>query len=155
MLPEGFIPAPRETEADISGDVQTLDRKLKTRVFLAVQGKSDSDWALPTVQLKEDETLLEAAKRAISEQAGGRNIDLYCPSNCPVAVDLKVFPEEEREDGFVGVKTFFMRVQHDEGNISTTDMKVNDFAWLDRGEIVERITESQGKSQSKFYSYLL
>ena len=122
---------------------------------MAVQEESDSDWSLPKVALKNEETLLEAAKRAISERAGGNNIDLYCPSNCPVAVELTDFPEEDRKDGFFGVKTFFMRVQYDDGNLSTKDMKVNDFAWLDRDEIVEKISESQGPSQSKFYNYLL
>jgi ADP-ribose pyrophosphatase YjhB (NUDIX family) len=110
---------------------------------------------LPTVSLKKDETLLDAAKRAIKEKAGGARIDLYCASNAPVAVNLDVYPEEKRTDGYYGVKTFFMRVQHDEGNISTKDMKVNDYAWLDRSEIVDRIQEEQGSSTSKWYRYML
>jgi hypothetical protein len=40
-------------------------------------------------------------------------MDLYCASNAPGAVNFTVFLDEERKDGFFGVETFFMRVQHD------------------------------------------
>jgi large subunit ribosomal protein L46 len=156
LLPEGYVPAPRETEADMTGNVRTLDRKLKTRVFLTVQEDGeDAAWKLPTVPLKKDEKLLDAAKRAIVDQAGGAKIELYCPSNTPVGVHLTVFPEEARTEGFFGTKTFFMRLQYDEGNVSKKDMAVKDYAWLDRDEIVERVLASQGAGPSKFYRYVL
>jgi large subunit ribosomal protein L46 len=155
LLPEGFTPAPRETEADKSGDVRTLDRRLKDRIFLTVQDGEDSKWGLPTIVPKKDETLLDAAKRVVKDKVGGQLMDLYCASNAPVAVNFKVFTEEERKDGFFGVKTFFMRVQHDEGNVSKKDMQVKDFAWLDRSEVVARVQEEQGLRQSKLYRYML
>jgi large subunit ribosomal protein L46 len=155
LLPEGFTPAPRETEADKSGEVRTLDRRLKDRVFLTVQDDEDSNWALPTIFPKKDETLLDAAKRVLQDKVGGKLMDIYCASNTPVAVNFKVFPEEERKDGFFGVKTFFMRVQHDEGNVNKKDMQVKDFAWLDRSEVVARVQEEQGQRQSRLYRYML
>ena len=155
LLPEGFVPAPRETAADKEGDVRTLDRRLKDRIFLTVQDDESSHWAFPTVSIKKDESLLDAAKRAIADKVDGAKIDLYCPSNAPVAVDVQVYPENDRKDGCFGEKTFFMKVQHDEGNVAKKNLAVNDFAWLNRTEIVEKVMEEQGESQAKFYRYLL
>ena len=154
-LPEGFIPAPRETEADKSGLVKTLERRLKERIYLTVQDSEGSNWSLPTVELKKGETLLQAARRAVKEKAGGELMDLYCASNCPVAVNLRVFPDDFEKNGFYGVKTFFMRVQHDEGSVSTKSLQVTDYAWLSRSEIEEIVQKEQGPSQAKFYHYLL
>lgn len=154
MLPEGFTPASRETEADKTGDVRTLDRRLKTRVYLAVQGKENAKWGFPTATLKGDETLLEAAQRAVTD-AIGSEMELYCPSNCPMAVDMNVPPQDKRVDGMFGTKTFFMKVQHDEGDVSESSMNVSDFAWLDRGEMVERVLKERGEGPSKFYHYML
>ena len=76
QLPEHFRPAPRETEADLSGNIHSMHRKLKDRVYFMVQqeeegaNKKDENisWTFPTVELKdmEEESLLEAAQRSIS-----------------------------------------------------------------------------------------
>jgi large subunit ribosomal protein L46 len=154
LLP--FTPAPRETEADSSGDVRTTDRKLKTNIYLAVQEKSSELWQMPTVDLKEEETLMDAVRRTIPDQLGP-DIDFWCPSNAPWTVQLTPYSEEERKTlGFYGFKTFFMKVQlHDGSSVSTKDMKVKDFAWLDRGEMVDLVREQQGEDMSKFYYYML
>lgn len=70
MLPKGFTPAPRVTEADETGDVTTLNRRLKTRVYLAV--KDNDKWTLPATTVKVDETLLDATKRAVADAAGDK-----------------------------------------------------------------------------------
>jgi large subunit ribosomal protein L46 len=152
LAKKGFTPAPRETEADKSGNVRTTDRKLKTNVVLAVQ--ENDQWQLPTVELLEDETFFEAAKRAIPEKVG-EEVEFWCPSNCPCAVDMQAFPEDQRKDGFYGTKTFFMKVQYDEGAVSEQSMTVDDFAWLDRTEMEERGKAQQGDEMSKFYRYML
>lgn len=150
-----FTPAPRETEADASGDVRTTNRKLKTNIYLTVQEKESHQWQFPTVDLKVDETLVDAAKRALPEKLGNQ-VEFWCPSNCPWSVDLSPFPEAlQKSLGLYGTKTFFIKVQHDEGDVSTKDMTVKDFAWLDRFEIVERVKQQQGEHMSKFYYYML
>lgn len=156
MLPEGFTPAPRETEADKSGNVKTLDRRLKTRVYLAVKGSEDnSKWTLPTVDVNDDETLLEATKRAVANAAGDK-LELYCPSPCPMAVDMKVYSDEDQAKyGTFGTKTFFLRVQYDEGDVSEEDNDGSDYAWLDREEMTQRVREEQGEDASKLYHYML
>jgi large subunit ribosomal protein L46 len=151
-----FTPAPRETEADATGDVRTTERKLKTNIYLAVQEKNSDLWQLPTTDVKEDETLLDAVRRTIPAQVGP-DIEFWCPSNAPWTVQLTPYTEEERKDlGLYGCKTFFMKVQLDEGSsVSTKHMTVKDFAWLDRGEMVDRVREQQGEEMSKFYYYML
>ena len=93
LLPENFKPAPRETKADEDGTINTLDRRLKDRVYLMIGD------CFPTTDLKisknEDdrydndcETLLEAAHRGLKElnirgegkKKGELPIDLYSPS---------------------------------------------------------------------------
>jgi large subunit ribosomal protein L46 len=154
LLP--FTPAPRETEADASGDLRTTDRKLKTNIYLAVQEKNSELWQMPTVDLKENESLLDAVRRTLPNQLGP-DIDFWCPSNAPWTVQLTPYSEEERKSlGFYGFKTFFMKVQlHEGGSVSPKHMKVKDFAWLDRGEMVDRVREQQGEEMSKFYYYML
>jgi len=150
LLPKGYTPAPRETEADKTGDVRTTERKLKTSIYLTVQ--DEGPWQFPTVPLKEDETLLEAAKRAIPEKAGSE-LEYWTISNCPCAVHMAAFPENERTSGFYGTKTFFMKLCYDEGAASPVNIK--DYAWLAREEMAERVKEEQGDKMSRFYHYLL
>lgn len=150
-LPKGFTPAPRETEADATGDVRTTNRKLKTSVYLAL--KENGAWQLPTVELKSDEeTLLEAAKRAIETKIG-RQVEFWCPSNAPFAVDMQAH-EEEHESVF-GTKTFFMKIQYDEGDVLEADLVADDFGWLDRSEMSDRVREGQGDDAARFYQYML
>ena len=213
MLPENFKPAPRETAADLDGSVDTLDRKLKDRVYLMFTNDDDGDddsqinngspyFPTTTLEDEENESLLQAAQRALREHLAGssssssstkkrktktleggdddvRNLplDLYCPSNMPIAVRL-----EENKDGdseYFGTKTFYMKVQYDDGKITSRDVSNGrKFCWLDRQEIVDQVAaaaaaaaaptdassgdDDQGDASgyhatdtSKFYQYML
>ena len=153
-------PVARETEADVSGDVRTTQRKLQTSIFLTVQEETNGLWQLPTVDVKDDETLLDAAKRAIPEQVG-TDIQFWCPSNCPWSVHLTPYTEkEQKEKQLFGTKTFVMKVQYCKGKVllDTTQPATNmvhDYAWLDRQEVVDRVQQQQGDHMSKFYYYML
>ena len=152
-LPEGLKPAPRITEADETGDVRALYRKLSHKIFLTIQ-KKDGRWTFPSAVAEEDETLLEVATRA-AQSAVGKDLELYCPSNCPMAVTMNVFSEEERrKTGFYGEKTFIYRVQRDDGDVSmktVNDEEIQDFGWLAKDEIVQRVSDHE----VKFHQYVL
>uniref|UniRef100_A0A7S4RQR8 Large ribosomal subunit protein mL46 N-terminal domain-containing protein n=1 Tax=Ditylum brightwellii TaxID=49249 RepID=A0A7S4RQR8_9STRA len=157
---QGFTPAPRETEADRTGQIQTLDRQLKTRVYLAIVPSSASSstntqqWSFPTVQVNDDETLLSAAKRSITSSIGTK-LEFWTPSNCPLGVQLTPYEEEEDSEYF-GTKTFFIKVQlDDEGTIEENENVVQDWGWLTREEMTEKVAVEQGEENSKFYHYLL
>lgn len=183
MLPENYKPAPRETAADADGSVDTLDRRLKDRVYLMFQSDSDGTSSLyfPTTVVKDDESLLEAAQRALQEQMatakkGGKSkgddaatttattgkpfpLDLYCPSNMPLGVQLEAQNNEETlssSSDVFGTKTFFIKVQYDDGKLTQKDVGGDKaICWLDRAEIVERMEAALGEEEGKFYQYLL
>lgn len=163
MLP--FTPAPRETEADATGDVKSLDRELKTRVFLTIRSdnegnKSGPRWTLPSTIPTNDETLLAAAQRAVSDSVGS-DLVLWPPSNAPMGVNFRVYnknlPEEFRQD-YYGEKIFYYRVQWDNGDVSEEGLKnggVEDYAWLTKEEMVGKVIEERGPHQAKFFHYML
>lgn len=148
---KGVIPPPRETEADRTGDVRTINRKLKTDIFLLV--RENGLWKLPTAELRENENLLEASKRSIPEMIG-TDVKVWSLSNCPMGNDIQPFPENERQKGFFGTHTFFMRIYCHKGAVKLNDA-LEDFAWLDRDEIIGIMKEQHGEDTSKFYHYLL
>jgi large subunit ribosomal protein L46 len=155
-----FAPAPRETIADASGDVRTLQRRLQSKLYLTVQPEPDSNWQLPTVNLSDHESLLEAAKRAVPQLVGD-DLEFWCPSNAPWTVDLRAYSDAERQtmdrddQSYFGSKTFVIKVQYTLGDVDTATMAVHDFAWLDRHEITERVRQQQGEHASQYYYYML
>lgn len=148
MLPPGFQPAPRVTADE--DNLQSTNRKLKTNIFLTLNG-DDGLWRFPTVDVKPDETLLEAAKRSVSDHLGNE-VDYWTISNAPLAVDMEAF-EIPTDGRLYGRKTFFLKIYYDEGEVSSSN-NVN-YAWLDRQEMVERVQATQGERMGKFYHYLL
>lgn len=158
-----FEVAPRETEADSTGDVKTRDRQLKERVYLALKtagegARSGPRWTLPSALTTDEETMLETAQRAVAE-AVGKNLILWCPSNAPMAVNFRPYRESMPEDfrgGYFGEKVFYYRVQYDQGDVDEGAVGSEmDYAWLTRGEIVARVEEERGKHQAKFFHYML
>ena len=157
-----FVPAPRETEADATGNVKTLDRQLKTKVFLAVKSGAEGNsngarWTLPSAIPQEDETLLQTAERAVSE-AVGEDLKLWLPSNAPMTLNYRVYNKNMAEDfrgNYFGEKIFFYRLQYDSGDVDEKAMAADDYGWLTREEVVDRITDERGRHQAKFYHYML
>ncbi|OEU13677.1 hypothetical protein FRACYDRAFT_269904 [Fragilariopsis cylindrus CCMP1102] len=160
LLPENYKPAPRETKADEDGTVSTLERRLKDRVYLMI------DDSFPTTEIKvstsEDdkygddcESLIDAALRGLREQtAGGKDecpLTLYCPSQTPMAVRMDAYDQDKQEStGCYGTKTFFMKVQYDDGTLGGDNI-----AWLDRTEVAQRFVAASKDNEAKFYRYLL
>lgn len=148
----GFVPAPRRTEADKTGQNDTHNRKLDERLYLVLPNHHHTKgkgWNLPRTFLKEDETFLQAAQRIVPP-----GIKVYCPSFCPVACD--VWNVKNPPPGKFGTKTFFMKVALDEGhpdyppNIVTTE-----HAWLSKDELTEHMKERFGWGAQRFYHYML
>lgn len=157
MLPEGFTPAPRETEADANGFIQTLDRQLKTRVYLSVRPNDETGWTLPITDVGVGETFLEAAKR-LNHEISGENLSINCYSNCPMVVDMLEYSDDmmKSNDGLFGEKIFYMRVQYDDGEVDVKKMKkMSDWGWLGRDEIQDRVKAEKGEERALFYKYML
>lgn len=78
-----FQAAPLETEADNSGDVRTIFRKMDQFLFLVVQDKSTGEWGFPKRHHEEGETMREAAKKAMDECLGN-SIETFLVGNAPL-----------------------------------------------------------------------
>ena len=150
-LPKEYTPAARETEADATGDVRTTNRKLKSSIYLALN--ENGTWQFPTVDLADGETVVDGAVRAMATKIGDQ-VEFWCPSNAPFAVDMTANDDEGGNGGTVyGTKTFFVKIQYDEGDVSKASLSADDFAWLDRDEMADRVREAQG--DDRLYAYML
>ena len=169
MFPPGYVhPPSRITEADLSGNLSTIDRKLTESVFLFVKEGEQTQWHLPTIPLGAEESLLTAGRRAIDERVG-KDLVYWCPGNGPMAVDLHTYPNEEQEKtGICGTKTFFMKFVHYSGDVSDDgSIALKDFAWVTKEEIKEFVKDDEkgfmtknfydkdGETKKKFYHYVL
>lgn len=116
-----------------------MDRKLKDRIFLQL----DKRW--PSTALEEGESLLDASKRVLESIAGkNKQLDIYAASEAPLAVHMTKHGDNDK---LFGTKTFYMLVQHDEGDIEKSGIE-----WLDRNEIV---SQQADENDAKFARYLL
>ncbi|KAJ2907438.1 hypothetical protein GGI21_003889, partial [Coemansia aciculifera] len=72
----------RETEADIAGDEQSLERRLDRTLYLVVKG-ANGEWTLPQGKVEGEELLHEAARRNLKELCGGK-MSVWMVGNGPV-----------------------------------------------------------------------
>ena len=145
-------------------------------------GQQSPSW-FPHTDVQDGESLLEAAIRALHEHIGtkgtggkgGKNppklpLDLYYPSQAPLGVHLQAYDNNDgtndddddeskavsSADGYFGTKTFFLKVQYDDGRVTKDDVGGRDFEWLDRGEVVDHLLAHGIRDEdAKFYQYLL
>lgn len=161
QLPEGFQPAPRITEADEKNIIQTTQRRLQDRLYLTIRPDDDVGWTLPITALNEennDETFVDGVKRYLKSNKMYKDLTVRCLSNCPMVADVIAYEDgnEESENGtYYGEKIFYMRVQYEEGEVEKADENLNDWGWLERSEMVERVKAEKGEDASKFYHYML
>jgi len=65
---------------------------------------------------------------------------------------------EEMKGNYYGEKIFYFRVQYDTGDVNEKVLKkanVDDWGWLAKEEMVEKVTEERGAHQAKFFHYML
>jgi len=173
LLPEGFKPAPRITEDDKNNNIQTTNRKLSQRVYLSIRPDDEIGWSLPIATLNEknanNESFVDCVKRYMKSNKMLQDLKLLYLSNCPMAVD--VIPYKSSEDGngaetderseggvYFGEKVFYMRVQWEEGDVNVDNKdssKLDDWGWLARSEMVEKVKSEKGEDASLFYHYML
>jgi len=158
---------PRITEADELNDTNSLNRKLHTKLFLTTpqnvnddnNDHNDDDHhstnkynVFPTTTVHKSETLIEACKRAVKETVG-EDLELYCPSNAPMGMNLYLHDHDKSQ--FWGEKVFFVKCHRDIGDVDPMVLGREGYAWLDREEIVEMVRGVRGEYDSKMYHYLL
>jgi len=130
-----FKPASRITDADISNDHRSINRKLPRSLFLMVKrNRNDHSWQFPQGQLREEENLRQGAERVMDRAVG--SIRRYFISNSPVGHLCYAYPEEiQKQRNQFGAKVFFYRTQLIEGNIKLETRLYTDYAWIAREEV--------------------
>ena len=163
-LPEGYKPAPRITEEDKNNIIQSLNRKLSERVYLALCPNDNSGWSLPITDLncEKGETFVDGVKRFIQSNKMLQDLEIRCLSNCPMVVDVIKYDEADKgqtENGtYFGEKIFYMRVQYEGGTVDADKVdksKMSDWGWLERSEITDRVKTEKGEEESLIYHYML
>lgn len=135
-----FTPASRVTEADISGDRKTSDRKLQQSLFLMVKRNRDThEWQFPQGKRSDTESLRQTAER-VGDRAYGK-VDRWYVSNVPMGHLVYAYPpamQEQRKQ--YGAKVFFYRCQLiGERNFKLETRLYKDFAWVSRDEVGEYV----------------
>jgi len=120
-------PQARTNEADVQGDVKSLDRLGERNLYLVLKNK-DSHWRLPQGVATEGEALHSAARNQLISQCG-EDIDTWLVGRQPVGF------HEDKD------KIFFFKAHIFAGQVSLPS-DASDFAWLTKQEIGERISTS-------------
>lgn len=142
----GFHLAPRETADDAADNRKSLNRALKGRVFLLVKptqpptvGANDSlPWFFPTTEKKTDETMRDAAVRALAAHIG-EDLAVYPVGFAPMGHLALEHDDATKEasGGFDGTKVFFYKAQVRYGDVQLNGKKASDFLWVTQKELAE------------------
>ncbi|KAG8956645.1 54S ribosomal protein L17 mitochondrial [Tulasnella sp. 424] len=119
-------PMPRESEADRTGDVQSLDRKGDRNLYLVLKKVKGDAWRLPQSSVTSEDALHVAARKSIAAQCG-EAMDTWVVGRQPIG-----FLEEEEN-------VFFFKAHILAGQVSLNSSDVSDFAWLTKEEIGDRV----------------
>ncbi|KZT03558.1 uncharacterized protein LAESUDRAFT_729141 [Laetiporus sulphureus 93-53] len=131
-------PMPRTHEADIKGDVQSLDRKGERNIYLLLQGQNAAGktvWRFPQGELLVGELLHEAASRELHDECGP-NMDTWVVSQNPIGVYQ---PSNTSSPSQTYV--FFYKAHILAGQAIPNGKNVLNFAWLTKEEIEPRVDQ--------------
>ena len=139
-----FEPASRESQADIDGDMRSMERKQDKSSFLLVKRNRDSHvWQFPQGKLnteKDGDSGRKAAERIIDRAVG--NVHRYFISNAPIGHFCYAYPPQIQEQrGQYGAKVYFWRCQLIEGTVKLETRLYKDYAWITREEIEKYIED--------------
>jgi large subunit ribosomal protein L46 len=124
---EDFEPAPRETEADKTGDQRTMHRRLDEFLFLVVQDAKTGQWGFPRREHVEGKTMREVARQAM-EEAVGDSIETYLVGNAPLGHFYEAKTGADGKEGGEGTN-FYHRAQWLDGTLKL-ESRYKDYKWL-------------------------
>ena len=137
-----FTPASKTTEADVKGDVRSLDRKLDSslRLLTKLQLGKDLHWDLPWTIRVPGETMREAAERSLEERCGSNVREKSTLlGNAPSSFYKYKYPKHWAEkQGAKGAKVFIFKVP------KYLNILENDFYFCGQGYIQHQINQDAG-----------
>ncbi|KAI0480828.1 39S mitochondrial ribosomal protein L46-domain-containing protein [Xylariaceae sp. FL0804] len=133
-------PMDRVTEADRTGDVRRLDRRLDRTLYLLVR-RDDGRWMFPTDEVTTEEHLHDTAQRVLAE-AAGVNMNTWMVGRVPVAHFVR-HPEFNEDTSMKqrGEKVFFLksRILAGQADLKDNKLGLGDFNWLTREEVKAKV----------------
>ncbi|KAK9476333.1 39S mitochondrial ribosomal protein L46-domain-containing protein [Lipomyces japonicus] len=136
-------PQSRITEADRTGNVHSLDRKLDRTLYLVVkiQGNNAERWVFPTTPVGKSESLHDAAERWFSE-SGGQNLNRWIVSNSPAVVHKTKYTLVNGQKT-EGSRIFYLKAKVFAGQfVPESGNGILDYAWLTKEEVQELVPPS-------------
>ncbi|KAL0094959.1 39S mitochondrial ribosomal protein L46-domain-containing protein [Phycomyces blakesleeanus] len=134
--------APRETEADKTNDIKSLDRALQRTLYLIVRPKQGKQpWIFPEGAVDSTEYLHEAAERQLKETCG-KDMDVWFVGRQPIGLYKKA-PTQNVEES--GSKVFFMKARMFSGQVTPSE-DVSEFAWLTKEELPNYLSSDYYKA---------
>ncbi|KAF3770149.1 hypothetical protein M406DRAFT_34006 [Cryphonectria parasitica EP155] len=148
-------PLARETEADRTGDVRRLDRKLDRTLYLIVKNQKER-WVFPHDEVRPDEGVHETASRALEDTAGV-NMNTWMVGRHPIALEHRepiYGTDEEGKNRTLkvrGTNVFYLKGRIMAGQVDLTDNEygITDFKWLTKEELKEHLQPGLYESVEK------
>ncbi|KAK6341264.1 54S ribosomal protein L17 mitochondrial [Orbilia brochopaga] len=145
-------PLPRETEADIAGDVRSLNRMLSRTLYLLVKrgDRQEDVWKFPQANIEGTQNLKQCAE-GVLKKACGRDINYWMVGNVPIGHYSYAFPEgsDRLKEGQPRGKTvFFMKARVFAGRpqLAGNQVKLVDYQWLPKEEIETVVAKDYWKA---------
>lgn len=138
-----YVPAPRITEADKTGDKKSLQRALDRRLYLLIYGTTfgapdgKAAWHFPEKMYESEETLRKCAESALESVVGDLS-HTYFVGNAPMG-HMIIQPNENALD-LPLIKRFFFKSQVIATN-KFNIQKCEDFVWVTKDELLEYFPE--------------
>ncbi|GAA6030717.1 hypothetical protein JCM8097_006286 [Rhodosporidiobolus ruineniae] len=133
---------PRETEADRTGDVKSLERRADRTLYLLLKKKRDQHaWQFPQGAVEANESLVSAAQRELLEEVGN-NVDVWPVGKVPAGAMEYQFPKEhvKKFPGKEAARVFFMPMRMIRGQAVPNQKEgIVDFAWLTKEEVKDKV----------------
>ncbi|KAJ2058142.1 hypothetical protein GGI17_005222 [Coemansia sp. S146] len=117
----------RETEADATGNEQSLERKLDRTLYLVVKG-AQGEWTLPQGKVNDEELLHEAARRNLKDMCGGK-MSVWMVGNGPVG---------HSKSG--EASTFYIKGHILAGQAKANEELASEFKWITREEVEKTVS---------------
>ncbi|XP_061186717.1 large ribosomal subunit protein mL46-like [Saccostrea echinata] len=149
-----FKPADRETEADKTGDVKTVDRKLDQTLVLVVKQNIGGKefWYLPVMQHAQGMSMRQVAEKAVADTCG-TDLKYMLFGNAPSGYQIKEYRKEVQEETKLkGSKIFIHKAEYRGGSVIPSE-QVLDYAWLTPSELRKCLGRQTARIFNKFSIY--
>ena len=132
VVNDSYIPfAPLEVSGNDKQSVNII--KPFSSVYLIVKSQDSDKWEFPQKVVESEGSLHECSLSVVQSHPANKDLQVRVNSRIPMSVHVNKFSKRYQEETeLTGVKTFFIKCNHVEGNF-----KGSDFKWCTKEELRE------------------